>query len=266
MQARALPVQPCYDVVVFLLLQPNAVSDVWDVCAGAQDAIEAQRFLQAPGGEARQRRLRDALHVAADVAEALRFLHSLDVVHGRLTPSARRAWSQPPLGAAAVLDTDGGVAGAHAHARRASEQPPGVACSCQCMAASHQYSPFRLAGKGCAPAALPLQSVCAGWVAASFSVRCWQRRTRRLRPTLAASLAERWAWRLMPCRVRRADNVLLAEDAEAACGCRAKLTGYGLAHAKPLDVSESPNAARGADIAHWSPERLIDAANTKVQG
>ena len=103
MQARALPVQPCYDVVVFLLLQPNAVSDVWDVCAGAQDAIEAQRFLQAPGGEARQRRLRDALHVAADVAEALRFLHSLDVVHGRLTPSARRAWSQPPLDAAAVF-------------------------------------------------------------------------------------------------------------------------------------------------------------------
>jgi hypothetical protein len=71
---------------------------------------------------------------------------------------------------------------------------------------------------------------------------------------------------LTPCPARRADNVLLAEDAEAGSGCRAKVTGYGLAHAKPLDVSESPNAARGTDIAHWSPERLIDAANTKVRG
>ena len=57
---------------------------------------------------------------------------------------------------------------------------------------------------------------------------------------------------------------MLAEDASAACGCRPVLTGYGLAHARPLDVAESPNIVRGAEIAHWSPERLIDADNTKV--
>ncbi len=61
----------------------------------------------------------------------------------------------------------------------------------------------------------------------------------------------------------RAANVLLAED--AASGCCAKVTGYGLAHAKPLDVAESPNVVKGTDIAHWSPERLIDAHNTKVR-
>ena len=57
---------------------------------------------------------------------------------------------------------------------------------------------------------------------------------------------------------------MLAEDDRAPCGCRPVLTGYGLAHAKPLDVDESPNIVRGAEIAHWSPERLIDADNTKV--
>ena len=62
-----------------------------------------------------------------------------------------------------------------------------------------------------------------------------------------------------PC----AENVLLAED--AASGCCAKVTGYGLAHAKPLDVATSPNVVKGTEIAHWSPERLIDAHNTKVR-
>ncbi len=63
----------------------------------------------------------------------------------------------------------------------------------------------------------------------------------------------------------RVAHVLLAEDASAECGCRAVLTGYGLAHAKPLDVAESPNIVNGAEIAHWSPERLIDASNTPVR-
>lgn len=58
---------------------------------------------------------------------------------------------------------------------------------------------------------------------------------------------------------------MLAEDYSSPCGCRPVLTGYGLAHAKPLDVAESPNIVRGAEIAHWSPERLIDADNTKVR-
>ena len=64
--------------------------------------------------------------------------------------------------------------------------------------------------------------------------------------------------------VSAAGHVMLAEDDAAPCGCRPVLTGYGLAHAKPLDVAESPNIVRGAEIAHWSPERLIDADNTKV--
>ena len=58
---------------------------------------------------------------------------------------------------------------------------------------------------------------------------------------------------------------MLTEDDSSPCGCRPVLTGYGLAHAKPLDVAESPNIVRGAEIAHWSPERLIDADNTKVR-
>ena len=58
---------------------------------------------------------------------------------------------------------------------------------------------------------------------------------------------------------------MLAEDDSLPCGCRPVLTSYGLAHAKHLlDVAESANIVRGADIAHWSPERLIDAENTKV--
>ena len=57
---------------------------------------------------------------------------------------------------------------------------------------------------------------------------------------------------------------MLAEDDSSPCGCRPVLTGYGLTHAKPLDVAESPSVARGAEIAYWSPERLIDAENTKV--
>ena len=58
----------------------------------AQDAIAAERFVQAPGAEAhaRGRSLRDALHIAADVADAMAFLHSMDVVHGWLTPGASR--------------------------------------------------------------------------------------------------------------------------------------------------------------------------------
>lgn len=56
----------------------------------AQDAIAAKRFVQAPSAEAhvRQRNLRDALHIAADVADVMVFLHSMDIIHGRLTPSA----------------------------------------------------------------------------------------------------------------------------------------------------------------------------------
>ncbi|KAK9831368.1 hypothetical protein WJX81_006223 [Elliptochloris bilobata] len=113
-----------------------------------QEAIIAKRFVQTDGLEAhvRKRNLRDALHIAGDVAEVMVFLHSMDIVHGRLTPG----------------------------------------------------------------------------------------------------------------------HVMLAEDARQACGCRAVLTGYGLAHAKPLDVAESPNIVRGAEIAHWSPERLIDAVNSKA--
>ncbi len=65
------------------------------------------------------------------------------------------------------------------------------------------------------------------------------------------------------CAGSCAANVLLAED--AASGCCAKVTGFSLAHAKPLDVAESPNVVKGTDIAHWSPERLIDAHNTKAR-
>ena len=58
---------------------------------------------------------------------------------------------------------------------------------------------------------------------------------------------------------------MLAEDDSSPCGCRPVLTGYGLAHAKhALDAAESPNIMRSADVAYWSPERLIDAENTKV--
>ena len=56
----------------------------------AQDAIAAKRFVQAPSAEAavRRRNLRGALHIAADVADVMVFLHSMDIIHGRLTPSA----------------------------------------------------------------------------------------------------------------------------------------------------------------------------------
>ena len=56
----------------------------------AQDAIAAKRFTQTPSAEAhvRRRNLRDALHIAADVADVMVFLHSMDIIHGRLTPSA----------------------------------------------------------------------------------------------------------------------------------------------------------------------------------
>lgn len=56
----------------------------------AQDAIAAKRFVQTPCTEAhvRKRNLRDALHIAADVADVMVFLHSMDIIHGLLTPSA----------------------------------------------------------------------------------------------------------------------------------------------------------------------------------
>ena len=56
----------------------------------AQDAVAAKRFVQTPSLEAhvRKRNLRDALHITADVADAMVFLHSMDIIHGRLTPSA----------------------------------------------------------------------------------------------------------------------------------------------------------------------------------
>ena len=56
----------------------------------AQDAIAAKRFVQTPSAEAavRRRNLRDALHIAADVADVMVFLHSMDIIHGQLTPSA----------------------------------------------------------------------------------------------------------------------------------------------------------------------------------
>ena len=52
--------------------------------------MAAKRFLQAPSLEAhlRKRNLCDALCIAADVAEAMAYLHSMDIVHGRLTPGA----------------------------------------------------------------------------------------------------------------------------------------------------------------------------------
>lgn len=55
-----------------------------------QDASAAKRFSQAPSLPARlrKRNLRDALVIAADVADAMAFLHSMDIVHGRLTPGA----------------------------------------------------------------------------------------------------------------------------------------------------------------------------------
>ena len=50
----------------------------------------ASRFSQAPSlpTRLRKRNLRDALVLATDIANAMVFLHGMDIVHGRLTPGA----------------------------------------------------------------------------------------------------------------------------------------------------------------------------------
>ncbi len=181
---------------VLVLLQPDAVSDAWDVCVGPQDAIDAQRFLLAPSSEARLRRLRDALHVAADVAEALRFLHSLDVVHGRLTPSAPRAWSQPLLAAAAAFEGWCGWSSC-----TCSALLPTAACARRLLLVHGRLAltltppppPKQKNREELRASCSALAERVHGRVEPELPVRCWQRRPGRLRPMRGASPAEPWA-------------------------------------------------------------------------
>ena len=65
----------------------------------AQDAIAAKRFVQAPSTEehVRGRNLRDALHIAAGVADAIASLHGMDIIHGRLTPNVNPKTPENPI-------------------------------------------------------------------------------------------------------------------------------------------------------------------------
>ncbi len=70
----------------------------------------ASRFSQAPSLPARlrKRNLRDALVLATDIANAMVFLHGMDIVHGRLTPGAPKSPCRP-LAAVVTLRAQSGM-------------------------------------------------------------------------------------------------------------------------------------------------------------